>query len=143
VPEHSEVLRAEIRRMKSETEFNPSYTERVEDKHEINHTLPSKLEVLENTLQSGLTFEKENFFKNSKKRLTIHKNSFDYVDLEKAEKGTIKESDRKAVNIAEISKVVTHDDGRLEVHYGKEDKKIIMKGDVDLFKQWLKLKIMQ
>lgn len=53
---------------------------------------------------------------------------FEYVDLEKFEKGTLKDSDRKKVLASQISKVLCHDNGKMEVHYGPDDKKIVMKG---------------
>ncbi len=45
--------------------------------------------------------------------------------------------------MSSISKMIVHDDGRLELHHGINSKKLVMKGDLEVFKQWLKLKMMQ
>lgn len=99
--------------------------------------------MLESQLQPGLSFEKENFFRNSMKKLTLHGNSFSYVDQKKADSSSAKESDIKSVPVSSISKMIVHDDGKLELYHGPDSKKLVMKGDVELFKQWLKLKMME
>jgi len=47
------------------------------------------------------------------------------------------------VVVSTVSKVIVHDDGKLELYHGADSKKLVMKGDLEVFKQWLKLKMMQ
>jgi hypothetical protein len=75
----------------------------------------------------GVTIESENLLKNSKKKLTIHKKLLNYIGFEKAEKDRIKENDHKRTSISKVSKLIAHG------CFGKNDEKLIVKDDVNLF----------